>query len=291
LTTVAIRIADSPVHVGAIQRLSRREWASIANDELARFLAVVDGLSEAEWQLPTACHLWNVRDIVAHQGGHVQMGSGAKGLFAQFQPKYTRAYKHLGLSGNDAVNQAQVEMRHDRSPSELVAEVRDGTPRSIASRARMNPLARNIRLPVPGHGLMSLDHLLHVIFPRDMWIHRLDIADATGRAFEITPGHDDRLLEGVVVDMERHVRRLLPGRSIRLTIEGPAGGTWLLGEGEEVAVAMDLPTFLRRSSERRTAAETLPHATVDAPTESERLAALNAIVAIYLPLTPPKGVN
>lgn len=274
-------VKNAPIAVSAIDRPSRPEWARIAHDELARFLAIVDGLSEAEWQLPTPCHLWNVRDIVAHQGGHVQMGSGVKGLLAQVQPKHTRAYKHLGLSGNDAANQAQVEMRRDRTTAELVAEVREGTPRAIASRVRMNPLARNIRLPVPGYGLMTLDHLLNVVFPRDMWIHRLDLADATGRNFEITPGHDTMLLEGVLVDMERNVRKLLPGRSLVLTIDGPAGGTWRLGEGDEIAVAMELPTVLRRSSERSTAAETLLHATVDAPTEPEKLAALNALVAIY----------
>lgn len=274
-------VTNAPTAASAIARPSRTEWARVADDELSRFLAIVDGLSESEWQLPTHCDLWNVRDIVAHQGGHVQMGSGVKGLIAQVQPKHTRAYKHLGLSGNDAANQAQVEMRRDRSPAELVAEVRDGTPRSIASRVRMNPVARNIRIPVPGYGLMTVDHLLNVVFPRDMWIHRLDIADATGRPFEITPGHDDTLLEGVLVDMERNVRKLLPGRSVVLIIDGPAGGTWRLGEGEEIDVTMDLPTFLRRSSERSTAAETLPHATVDAPTESEDLAALNALVAIY----------
>ena len=39
----------------------------VENEE--RFLALVTSLSEDEWEKPTACPLWNVRQILAHVTG------------------------------------------------------------------------------------------------------------------------------------------------------------------------------------------------------------------------------
>lgn len=74
--------------------------------------------------------------------------------------------------------------------------------------------------------------MLHRIFPRDMWIHRLDIADATGKRFEQTPGHDDVMLALTVADAAMQVEKKAPELSFALALAGAAGGSWAFGQNE-----------------------------------------------------------
>ena len=43
--------------------------------ELERFLTLVESLSGDDWQQPTDCTLWNVRDVLAHQAGAYASGA------------------------------------------------------------------------------------------------------------------------------------------------------------------------------------------------------------------------
>ncbi len=257
-------------------------YARLAQGELDAFVRLLEQLSPEDWDRPTPCSLWTVRDIVAHQAGHVQMGSGFRGFVAQLDPRALRPYQKQGMRALDALNQYQVDKRRERSTSELIAEVREGTPRSIAARARLNPVARNMPVPAPGFGLVRLGTLLHRIFPRDMWIHRLDIADATGREIELTPGHDGVLVAQAVEDVDRQVVKKARGLSFTLELTGPAGGTWVLGRGTEAgpAVRMDVPDFMRRTSGRATAEATLPRVDSTGP-EASTLRCLEALQCLY----------
>jgi uncharacterized protein (TIGR03083 family) len=257
-------------------------YARLAQGELDAFLRLLEQLTPQDWVRPTPCSLWTVRDIVAHQAGHVQMGSGFRGFVAQLNPRALRPYQKQGMQALDALNQYQVDKRRERSTGELVAEVREGTPRSIASRAGLNPAARNMPVPTPGFGFVRLGTLLHRIFPRDMWIHRLDIADATGRQIELTPGHDGVLVAQAVEDVNRQVMKQARGLSFTLELTGPAGGTWVLGRGTEAgpAVRMDVPDFMRRTSGRAAAEATLPRVASTGP-EALTLRCLEALQCLY----------
>ncbi|HCP73688.1 MAG TPA: hypothetical protein DIU08_03505, partial [Ktedonobacter sp.] len=57
------------VQARAIPPLSHREAMGMATIELERFLALVTSLSEDEWEKPTACPRWNVRQMLAHVTG------------------------------------------------------------------------------------------------------------------------------------------------------------------------------------------------------------------------------
>ena len=95
----------------------------------------------------------------------------------------------------------------------------------------------------------SLGYLLDVILTRDPWMHRMDIARATETAPALTPDHDGVLVADVVDEWaERH------GRPYRLTLTGPAGGTWARGTGGE-EIDMDAVEFCRLVSGRGTATE------------------------------------
>ncbi len=73
-----------------------------------------------------------------------------------------------GMNTLDAMNQAQVDLRHDWPTGRLVEEIREGTPRAITSRRGLGWPPRIVRVPAPDYGLIRVDYLLRVVFPRDV---------------------------------------------------------------------------------------------------------------------------
>jgi uncharacterized protein (TIGR03083 family) len=100
----------------------------------------------------------------------------------------------------------------------------------------MPALVRAVRLPLGlayplGRIWVSLGYMADVIIVRDMWMHRLDICRATGRAMDLTAEHDGRITALVVRDLARPLPRALGGASVAYELSGPAGGAWRIGEG------------------------------------------------------------
>jgi len=265
-----------------IAPLEPRDHAQIAEAELDAFLRLLGRLEPGDWERPTACTLWDVRDLVAHQAGHIQMGSGLRGFLAQSNPRAIRPYRRRGMSILDAVNQAQVDMRRNRPVDEVIAELDAGTRRSIASRLRLNRVAGHMPVPVSPVGFMPLRELFLRIFPRDMWIHRLDIADASGKPFEQTAEHDGVMVGLVVADVSRHLQTKARGLGLTLRLVGPAGGAWRLSPGnhDDLTVEMDVTDFMRRTSERISAECALDRVASDAPRDRTRRA-LDVLLAPY----------
>ena len=233
-----------------IAPLTHEQSRVLAHTEVQRFVDLLMLLDEADWVKPTACALWSVRDIAAHQASHVGLGSGVRGFLSQLNPALLLPYLWRGMSGLDALNQAQVERWNRRPVSGIISALRDGTPKAIESRQRTNPLAHVIVMPISPLKFVSLDTLLHVILVRDMWMHRHDIAAATGKPFVQTADHDGPIVEQTVRDAARYAVRKLPDIAITLTLRGASGGTWQFGTGRPVHLTIDATDFMRRTSER-----------------------------------------
>lgn len=244
--------AAKPPDPNARRRLSAGDYAELARAELATFVSMLESLGEADWSRPTPCTLWDVHGVAAHQAGHVQSGHGLLGVLAQANPIALRAYRKRGMSTLDGMNQKQVDLRRDRTPAELIREIRDGTADAIAARTRLNPISSQVRLPVPPAGMMPLRELLQRIFSRDMWIHRLDIADATGRPFDLAGDHNALMLALVVEDTARFLRKARPSANVSLHLSGDGGGDWQLasGEGTPVSLSLSVADFVRRTAGR-----------------------------------------
>ena len=91
-----------------------------------------------------------------------------------------------------------------------------------------------------------MGYLLDVILTRDPWMHRVDIARATGRELELTPEHDGRIVADVVAEWARR-----HGKPFTLTLTGPAGGEYVSGENGE-HITIDAVEFCRTLSGRAT---------------------------------------
>ena len=75
-------------------------------------------------------------------------------------------------------------------------------------------------------------------------MHRVDISRVTGRSLVLTPEHDGRIVADVVAEWARR-----HGCSFRLELTGPAGGTFIKGDGGE-AITLDAVEFCRILSGR-----------------------------------------
>jgi hypothetical protein len=89
-----------------------------------------------------------------------------------------------------------------------------------------------------------MGYLLDIILTRDPWMHRVDIARATGREMELTPQHDGRIIADVVAEWARR-----HGTAFTLTLSGPAGGVYVSGDGGE-HLTIDAVEFARTLSGR-----------------------------------------
>jgi uncharacterized protein (TIGR03083 family) len=264
----------------SIPSLTHPEAAEMAAVELERFLTLVESLSPADWDSPTVCSLWNVRQIVAHVTG----AAASYARWSQFKRQTSlfvqRPYRQAGFSLLDALNQIQVDDRRAATPADLLAELREVGPRAIATRKRLPAIVRAIRLPLPVLGVVPLGYLTDLIYTRDMWMHRLDICRATGREMVQTQEHDGRITALVVRDLARKLTPKLAGQAVVYELTGISGGIFRLGENASplARITMDVLDFHLQASGRLEADELSLHASCSGDEHMARLALDNTHV-------------
>jgi uncharacterized protein (TIGR03083 family) len=245
-----------------IPRLTHAEAGKLATAEAEQVLALLESLAGDDWAQPTDCTEWNVRDMVAHLAGAV----AGYASWAEFKRQYVRnPYIKEADAMVDGINRRQILDRAELTPAALVAEFREKSLQAVRNRQRVPWIVRQLRLPMgPPLGFAPFGYLLETIYTRDQWMHRVDIARATGRDMVITPGHDDRLVALVLRDLGRKLDGQLQGRRIDLFLTGAAGGNFSFGgNGEaDATIAMDVYTFNRLASVRLAAESALAQATI-----------------------------
>lgn len=223
-----------------IPPVTRAEARALAEAEVDHFLSLVESLGPEAWVEPTACSLWNVGHILAHQAGAYAGYASWREFRRQFG-----ARPAPGMLFEDALSAVQVADRAGKPPAELVAELRAVGSRAIANRQRIPWLLRMVGFPHPAAGFLQVGYLLDIIYTRDTWMHRLDISRATGRAMALTPAHDGRLVALVMRDLARSLSPKLTGQSVVFDLTGPVGGTWRIGRAalSSATIRMDTLDF------------------------------------------------
>lgn len=225
-----------------------RQIAVAVNDAL---LTLLQELEPEDWNARTECPAWNVADMAGHLIGAAKANASVRETIRQ----QIWAVRHKGeFDGNDldAMNALQVRDHASLSPAQRVAMLQALVPRAVAGRMRFPRPLRGIRVSIAPSGStadgmptsLSLGHLNEVIYTRDTWLHRVDIARATGRRLHLTAAVDGRVVEDVVREWAlRH------GQPFRLTLTGPAGGTFTQG-GDGAFYELDAVDFCRALSGR-----------------------------------------
>lgn len=220
-----------------------RDWLAAAEEEYARLVEQLRGLAPEDWQRPTDNDEWDVRQTVAHVVGAAAANASPREAVRQL--RLGRRAKRPGQADVDGINAVQVRERADATPEELVAELVRLAPRAVRGRRRIPAPVRALRVPFgPPLGTKSVGYLMGRIYTRDVWMHRVDVARATGAPLVLTPEHDGRVVADVVDEWAR-----THGRAYVLRLTGPAGGTFSRGDGGE-AHELDAVDFCRTVSGR-----------------------------------------
>ena len=142
----------------------------------------------------------------------------------------------------------QVADHADLSTAELIAKVDEIGPRAARWRAKAPALFRKMPMKEEVGGepeTWRMGYLLDVILTRDPWMHRVDIARATGREMVLTPEHDGRIVADVVAEWARR-----HGQPFTLTSTGPAGGDVRRRATAASDITIDAVEFCRTLSGR-----------------------------------------
>ena len=226
------------------------DWMAAAEEEYRRLDALLADLAEDEWLLPTDCAGWTVHDVVAHLVGAAESTARVPELVRQAW--HGRRLRDGGPL-IDGINAFQVRERAGAGPEDLRRELAEAGVRGVRARRRLPPALRAVRLPFgPPVGTRPLGYPMGRIYTRDAWLHRVDLARATGRPLRLDADHDGRLIADVVTEWS-HTH----GEPYRLTLTGPAGGSWSRGAGD--ALELDAVQFCRVLSGRAPGTGLLPH--------------------------------
>lgn len=227
MTLIGIDIDD-------IERVSRDdEVAELATAAIESFCADLSGLSAGEWEAVTVCAPWTVADIARHVLGAMKSQASMRETVRQ----QVYGVRHRGAyDGNsmDAFNALQVaDHRHLEGP-QVVERLRALAPMAVESRLRRARYLGRLSVPLDAggssaHGMpakLGMGELFRVVYTRDIWLHRLDIAHALGRTPSLETPADRRIVEDVVKEWaDRH------GRPFDLRLVGSFDARYVRGSG------------------------------------------------------------
>jgi len=231
------------MQVDSRRRISGDEVWELAATEYHRMLELLRTLGDGDWTRPTDCTAWDVRAMLGHLVGAAEGFASPAEMVHQYRLgskllKSGEADGHMPVDGSNAV---QVRERASATTAELIATYERVIPKVLRWRRRLRWIPGSMQ---DDGGRFSFRELFEVILTRDTWMHRVDIARATGRELVLTPEHDGRIVEDCVLDWAKKHRR-----PFSLVLGGPAGGRLEAGTGEPL-VEIDAVEFARALSGR-----------------------------------------
>lgn len=229
----------STTDVTTIAPIDHREAMDLQATELDRAIAMLRSLDTDHWSAQTVCPDWDVRRMWLHVLGACDAGASMRENMHQMRAGRKRR-KDLGVSLEEGLSGVQVAERERLSPAELIERLEQVAPKTITGRTRTpRPMrAMKISVDAPVVEKWSLGYLLDIIYLRDVWMHRVDTARATGCDLVLTSQHDGRIVADVVAEWARR-----HGRPFTLELTGEAGGIFTSGDATGARDAAE-PTVL-----------------------------------------------
>jgi uncharacterized protein (TIGR03083 family) len=217
MTTTAIDVA-------VIEALTHPEAMRLQAEELERTLTLLRSLDDTEWREATACPDWDVQAMYQHVLGACEAGASIRENIHQLHR--ARAYRKThGGPLEAALSGVQVRERSALRPAQIVAPLTTVAPKTVRGRSRTPALVREhakMAIDGPVHEVWKLGYLIDIIYLRDLWMHRVDVAHAVSQPLELSADHDGRIIADVVAEWARR-----HGKPFVLDLTGPAGGTYI----------------------------------------------------------------
>ncbi|HEY7875297.1 MAG TPA: maleylpyruvate isomerase family mycothiol-dependent enzyme [Actinomycetota bacterium] len=223
--------------IAHIPGIRQPEATALAESQNKALLHTLYSLDDAQWDAPTDCEGWSVKDIASHIYGWAQSLTSLKETRRQVGEALRRR-KELG-NILDAQNQVQADAGRAMSNADLLLRMEEALPRMVRRRASWGRYGRYTPIYGPPFGLSNLGYLCNVIFTRDVFMHRIDVTRATGTELELGPDESR-----IVADIVREWGRGGSG-DVRLELTGRAGGTFVAGSSPHTKLTGDAVEFCR----------------------------------------------
>ncbi len=217
-----MNVMASPVE--QVPVISREQAAVLAAVENERIVALMRSLTPEDWTKPTDCPAWDVKAMACHILGAMEGNVSLRQFVHQLRAGKQAAGDRPDIDG---MTEVQVRERIHLSPRQVVEGLTAMGPKAARARAKTPGPVRRLPFKVEVATVMEtwrLGYLFDTIMTRDTWMHRVDIARATGHLLELTADHDGRIVADVVVEWARR-----HGQPFTLHLTGPAGGTFTHG--------------------------------------------------------------
>src|SRR5215467_750748 len=230
-----IRVSSNMQHVQPIMVID------LFPQERKQLLELFSELESEEWEKPTICPGWTVKDIGLHLlGDDVGYLSGARDHFSNpfFRNKYLREWKSLVKNMNDA-NEAWVKATARISPK-LLADLLELTGQQFYEYMQsldLTAMGGVVSWAGPDPALVWLDVAREYT---ERWLHQQQIRDAVNK-----PGLKEKAFFHPVLDTFvralPHTYRDIPVTDttvLKFVVTGEAGGIWyLVGEAGKWSLA------------------------------------------------------
>lgn len=190
--------------------------------ELERTLDFLRSLDADDWTAQTVCPDWDVHRMYLHVLGACEAAASMRENVHQMRAA-KRLQKSDGGPLEAGLSAVQVRERLDVTPAALVERLAAVAPATVRKRTRMPALMRRMPMKIDGPVIETwkLGYLVDTIYLRDLWMHRVDAAEATGRELVLSADHDGRIIADVVAEWARR-----HGQPFTLTLTGPAGAAF-----------------------------------------------------------------
>jgi uncharacterized protein (TIGR03083 family) len=197
--------------------VDRDQAVAVLDEQFDAVVALAEGLAPEEWDLPTACPRWSVKDNLVHVIGVEAM------LLGRPTPDVTLP-EDLPHVRNDfgRVNEQWIESYRGRSTTDVLADLREVIAERRAALAGMDQADFDAESFTPA-GPDSYGRFMRVRV-MDMWMHEQDVRQAVGR-----PGHEDgRAPQAALDEMTAALGYVVgkragapPGSRVRFELTGP----------------------------------------------------------------------
>lgn len=235
-----------------IERINHRDAAAVALLAYDQLFDVLHRLEPHQWTEQTDCTRWDVAAMVGHLIGAGK--SNAKIREAIRQQRWGKAHAdEFGGNGLDAANELQVNEHAELSHAQRLEALEAIAPKAVRGRTRVPALVRAIRIPTNLSGgsamegtqaHMTVGELMDVIYTRDIWLHTVDVEQATGVKADRSGDIDRRIIHDAVATWMH-----LHGKPVTLHLTGSAEGSFRQGDGGPV-LTMDGIEWARTVSGR-----------------------------------------
>lgn len=178
-------------------------------------IELTETFGAAEWDLPTECPGWTVRDQVAHITGVERMILGDPQEADTLPAELSHVRSDFGR-----ILEVAVDARRGRPPETVVAELRETLVRRLTALTTIDP-ERQVKAPDGRMGPYSRFMMFRAF---DCWVHEQDIRRAVGRPGNLDAPAAERARHIIDSGMPFVVAKRAgagPGSSIVFKITGP----------------------------------------------------------------------